>query len=174
MFQVLAQKSKDSQSNKKLQEEDEVAQQNSILDNLPLAQEHLVFKFSSIDLQVKFLEIVASVNVTKLTPGVITSVIIAPSYFLPVLGLDIGMATSDLASYNWVLYCNNLSSHTFQDALPQEMLDEYPTINFDVKCLMTDPVTNQWIIFLPGLPHITKILSHLLSCHLQRILNKIS
>ena len=68
MFSALAQKVKDAEC-----DEGEGVQQNSILDNIPLAQEHLVFKFSSIDPQIKCSEIVASVNVTKVTPGVITS-----------------------------------------------------------------------------------------------------
>ncbi len=55
-----------------------------------------------------------------------------------------------------MLYHAKLSSHTFQDALPQVMIDNYPTNDFDVKCLMTDPVTNEWIVFLPDKPHITK------------------
>jgi hypothetical protein len=46
--------------------------------------------------------------------------------------------------------------HTFCDALPHEILDKYPTVDFDPKCLMTDPVTNQWIVFLPDMPHLTK------------------
>ena len=41
MFFALAQKVKDAECN-----EDDGVHQNSILDNLPLAQEHLVFKFS--------------------------------------------------------------------------------------------------------------------------------
>ncbi len=38
------------------------------------------------------------------------------------------------------------------------MLDDYPTVDSDVKCLMTDPVTvtNQWIVFYQKLPHLTK------------------
>ncbi len=72
MLQALAQKVKDAEC-----DENKAVQQNSILDNLPLAQEHLVFKFSSINLQIKCSEIVASMNVTKVTPGVITSMIIA-------------------------------------------------------------------------------------------------
>jgi hypothetical protein len=148
MFQVLVQEVKDSQCNKNIQEEDEaVKQNNSILDNLPLAQEHLVFKFSSIDLKVKCSEIVASVNMTKVTPGVITSMIIALCDLLPMVGLEIGMATSDAASCNWVLYRDTLLSHTFRDELPQEALDDYSTVDFDAKCLMMDPVTNQCIVF---------------------------
>ena len=40
--------------------------------------------------------------------------------------------------------------------MPQEMIDNYPMVDFDVKCLMTDPVTNEWIVFLPDMPHLTK------------------
>ena len=99
MFSALAQKVKDAECN-----EDEGVHQNSILDNLPLAQEHLVFKFSSIDPHIKCSEIVASVNVTKVTSGVITSVIIALRDLLPMVGLHVGMATSDAVSCNWVSY----------------------------------------------------------------------
>ena len=34
-------------------------------------------------------------------------------------------------------------THTFRDALPHEILDKYPTVDFDPKCLMTDPIMNQ-------------------------------
>ena len=151
MFLALAQKVKDVECN-----EDEGVQQNAILDNLPLAQEHLVFKFSSINLQIKCSEIVISMNVKKVTPRVITSVIIALHDLLPMVGLHVGMAMSDAASCNWVSYCNTLSSHTFQDELRKVMLDNYPTVDFDVKCLMADPITNEWIVFLPDKPHLTK------------------
>ncbi len=166
MFLVLAQKVKDAEC-----DEGEGVQQNSILDNLLLAQEHLVFKLSSIDPQVKISEMVAPVNVTKVTPGVITSVIIALRNLLPMVGLHIGMATSDAAGgagCNWVSYCDKLSSHTFQYSLPQVMIDNFPMVDFDVKCLMTDPITNEWIVLLPAMPHLTNILSYLLSFHLQR------
>ena len=151
MFPVLAKKVKDAERN-----EDDGVHQNSILDNLPLAQEHLVFKFSSIDLHIKCSEIVVSVNVTKVTPGAIPSVIIALRDLLPMVGLHVGMATSDAAGCNWVSYRDTLSSHTFRDALPRVILDKYPMVDFDAKCLMTDPVTNEWIVFLPDMPHLTK------------------
>jgi hypothetical protein len=34
--------------------------------------------------------------------------------------------------------------------------EKYIEVNFDVKCLMVNPVTKQWIIFLPDMPHLTK------------------
>ncbi len=115
-----------------------------------------MFKFSSIDPKVNCSEIVASVNDTKVTSGVITSMI-ALRDLLPMVGLDFGMAMSNAAGCNWVLYCDTLSMHTFQDALPCEMiLEKYTEVDFDVRCLMTNPVTIQCMIFLPDMSHLTK------------------
>ena len=36
------------------------------------------------------------------------------------------------------------------------MIDNNPTVDFDVQCLMTDPITNEWIVFLPAMVHLTK------------------
>ncbi len=36
------------------------------------------------------------------------------------------------------------------------MIVKYPTVDFNVKCLMMDPVTLQWIVFLPDMCHLTK------------------
>ncbi len=88
--------------------------------------------------------------------GISSSVMIALRDLLPMFGLQVGMATSDAASCNWVLYCDTLSMHKFCDALSHKILDKYPMVDFDVECLMTDPITNQWIIFLPDVPHLTK------------------
>jgi hypothetical protein len=148
MFQALAQKVKDAECNENKQE----VQQNSIFDNIPLAEEHLIFKFSSIDPQIKCSESVASVNVTKVMSGIISSVIIALRDLLPMVGLQAGMARSDAAGCNWVLYCDTLSTHTFCDALSQKILDKYPMDDFDVKCLMTD----SRLYFLPHMSHLTK------------------
>jgi hypothetical protein len=83
MFHALAQKMKDAECNENEQE----VQQNSFLDNYLLAEEHLIFKFSSMDPQIKCLEIVASVNMTKVTPGIISSMIIALRDLSPMVGL---------------------------------------------------------------------------------------
>jgi hypothetical protein len=91
--------------------------QNSILDNRLLAEEYLIFKFRSIDPQIKCSEIVASMNVTKVTSGIISSVIIALCDLFTMVGLQVGMATSDANGCNWVSYCDTLSTHTFCNAL---------------------------------------------------------
>jgi hypothetical protein len=44
----------------------------------------------------------------------------------------------------------------FCDALPQWIFDEYPIIDYNVWCLTKDPVTGQWFIFVPDIPHLTK------------------
>jgi hypothetical protein len=78
--------------------------QHSVMDNLQLTDEHLVFKLSSIDPRAKCSEIVVSVNVTKVTSSIITSVIIALHDSVPMVGLEVGMAMSDAAGCNWVSY----------------------------------------------------------------------
>ncbi len=112
MILALAQRVKYMQGNENVLDV-KMIQQNSILDNLPRAEEHLIFKFSSIDPGVKCSEIVALVNVTIVTSGVITSLMIALRNLLPMVGLEVGMATSDAAGYNWASYRDTLSMHTF-------------------------------------------------------------
>ena len=125
MFNAMAQKVKDAQSSDDDEQENSptlanspisAVQQNSILDNLLLADEHLVFTFSSIDPGVKCSEIVASVNVAKVTSSIITAIMISLRDLLPMVGLEIGMATSDAAGCNWVSFRDTLSTHTFRDA----------------------------------------------------------
>ncbi len=127
-----------------------------ILENIPLAEEHLVFKWVSIDPDVKCSDIMASINVKKVSASVITSMMIALREMLPMFGLEMRMVTSDAAGCNWVLFWDTLLTSTFHDALPQQILDKYPDIDYDVRCLMKDPVTRQWCIFLPDMPHLTK------------------
>jgi hypothetical protein len=63
-------------------------------------------------------------------------------------GLEIGMATLEAAGCNWISYQDTLSTNTFCDALPWYIIKKYPSVDFDAKCLMKDPVTKQWFIFL--------------------------
>jgi len=112
MFNAMAQKVKDAQSSDDDEQENSpslVDQHNSILDNLMLAEEHLVFMFSSIDPGVKCSENVASVNVAKVTSSIITAIMISLRDLLPMVGLEIGMATSDAAGCNWVSFRDTLS-----------------------------------------------------------------
>ncbi len=66
------------------------------------------------------------------------------------------MATSDAAGCNWLSFGDTLSTHTQCDALPSWIPNKYSDIDYDVKCLMKDPVSKQWCIFIPDMPHLTK------------------
>jgi hypothetical protein len=116
MFNAMAQKVKDGQSSDDDEREHSptlAVQQNSILGNLLLAEEHLVLKFSSIYPRVKCLEIVTSVNVANVTSSIITAIVISLQDLLPMVGLEIGMVTSNAAGYNWVTFQDTLSTRTF-------------------------------------------------------------
>jgi hypothetical protein len=65
------------------------------------------------------------------------------------------MTTSYTAGCNQVLF-QDLAPHSFCNALPQQLMDKYPAINFGVKCLAKHPVMKHWIIFIPDMPHLTK------------------
>ncbi len=68
------------------------------------------------------------------------------------------MATLDAAGCNWISYQDPFSKNTFCYALPWYIIKKYPSVDFDVKCLMKDPVTKQWLIFIADMPHLTKII----------------
>jgi len=86
----------------------------------------------------------------------ITAIMISLRNLLPMVGLEIGMVTSNAAGCNWVSFRDTLSTHTFRDALLCEILDKYSKVDFDVKCLMTNLFSKQWIVFFPDMPHLTK------------------
>jgi hypothetical protein len=94
-----------------------------------MAVKHLVFKRVLLDPDIKFSEIVASINVTKVTAAVITVMIISLRDTLPKFYLEIRIASSDAAGCNWVSFGDALSTHTFCGALFQQILDEYPIID---------------------------------------------
>jgi len=83
MFKALAQQVSDARNDASIEDDLTIVatsanlQQNSILDELPLAKEHLVFKFSVMDPGIKSSEIVMSVNVNRVSAAVITSIIMA-------------------------------------------------------------------------------------------------
>ena len=158
MFQTMAQKVRDAESGGG---ESGIVitqqSQSSILENLPLAEEHLIFKWFSIDPNIKFSETVASIlTVTKVTAAVITSAMISLRDLLPIYDLEIRMATSDTAGCNWLSFGDMLSTHTHRDAFPSWIFDKYPDIDCDARCLTKDPVTMQWCVFIPDMLHLTK------------------
>jgi hypothetical protein len=157
MFQTMAKKVRDAESGGGATGSSMVVpQQSSILENLPLAKEHLIIEWVSINPDIKCSEIVALINVTKVTATVITPIMTSLRDTLPIIDLEIKMATSDAAGCNWVSFCDTLSTHMHCDALPTWIPDEYPDIDYDVRCLMKDPVTMQWCVYIADILHLTK------------------
>ena len=73
---------------------------NSIMDELRLAHEHLVFKWTSVDPKVKCSEIVAPINVESVTPVVIATITEQLRQIMPVYALGTIGGTSDVAGPN--------------------------------------------------------------------------
>ena len=73
LFGMMAQRMKDSLPSSPAATEQ--PQHNSIFGNIPLAKEHVVFKFLVMDPTFKCLEIGASVNVGKVTPTIISTIL---------------------------------------------------------------------------------------------------
>ncbi len=83
MFQAFAQQVTDARNDASIEDDSTIVAtsanqlQNSLLDELPLAKDHHVFKFSVMNPGIKCSEIVASVNVNRVSAAVITSIIMA-------------------------------------------------------------------------------------------------
>ena len=120
-----------------------------------MANEHLVFKIQSIDPSVKLSEIVASINIEKVTPQIIASITYLLLDTLPVYGLAGVVSASDAAGCNWAAYIA-MATDSLKDILPVELRDEYPSIDFDVKIAFKDEVTGGWHFCIPDLCHLGK------------------
>ncbi len=132
------------------------------MDELRLANDHLVFKWTSLDPDIKCSEVIASINISKVTPQIITTITELLRDTLPVYGFKCAMETSDAAGCNWVAFKDILSTHTIGDVLPKEIMEKYPNIDFDIACVTQNPITEEWFIFLPDMPHLTKCIVHAL------------
>ena len=121
----------------------ETPSSNSIMDELRLAHEHLVFKWTSIDPKIKCSEIVASINVEKVTPEVVAMVTEQLRNTIPIYGLDCAGQASDAAGANWVAAREIAATHSTKDILPQELINNYPEIDFNVSIVTKDPVSRE-------------------------------
>ena len=116
----------------------EAPSNNLIVDELRLTHEHFVFKWTSIDPKIKCSEIVASINVEKVTPKVVAIVTKQLRNTIPVYGLDCAGQASDAAGANWVTAREITATHSTKDILPEELMDKYSKIDFDVTIVTKD------------------------------------
>ena len=118
------------------------------MDKLRLAHEHLVFKWSSLDPDIKCSEVVASIIIEKVTLEIITKIIELLRDTMSVFGLEYTIETLDAAGCNWVSF-NTMSTHTLEDILPKALVEKYPSIEFKLDCVTKDDVTKSYFIFVP-------------------------
>jgi len=104
LFGLMAQRMKDSFLPSGRAASTEQPQHSSICENIPLAKEQAVFKFSIMDPTVKCSEIVASVDVEKVTPTIISTILTSLQDVMPCYGFEIGAATCNAAGCNWVSF----------------------------------------------------------------------
>ena len=74
---------------------------------------------------------------------------------LPVYGLKVRFSTSDAAGANWLAF-KSLARHPISKILPESLRMQYPAIDFELSLVYQDPVSKDYIIFLPDMPHLTK------------------
>ena len=115
-----------------------------------------MFKWSSLDPAVKCSEVVAAINIEKVTPQIIVSITELLTTAMSIHGLECCAETSDAAGCNWVAAKDIMSTNTIEDVLPQALMDKYPDIDFKIMIVSFDEVTGQWFFFIPDMPHLTK------------------
>ena len=128
---------------------------NSILDELKLAQEHLVFKWLPVDPDVKCSEIVTSINGKKVTPQLAASVLGRLRDTLPIYGLHLRFATAYAVGLTWKAF-DLMVEHPVSKMIPSELRSKYPLIDYAVKIMHECPVSGSLIVLLPDMPHLVK------------------
>ena len=93
----------------------------------------------------------------KVTPEIIATITDLLRDTMPVVGgLECAMACSDAAGCNWVAFKDIMSTHSIEEILPKNLMDKYPSVDFNLAIVTKDPVTKEYFIFLPDMPHLTK------------------
>ena len=123
-----------------------------MLDELRLAHEHLVFKWTSLDPDIKCSQVVASINIKKVTPEIITTITELLRTIMSIYGLECSMEVSGAAGCNWVAFRDMMSTHTLSRILLKDLMSQHPDIDFDVKIVDLDDVTNENFISIPDMP----------------------
>ncbi|KAL7529971.1 hypothetical protein ACHAWF_003181 [Thalassiosira exigua] len=100
------------------------------------------------DPDIKCSTIFVSINVEKVTPEILTTVLDFLMDTLPLL-------TSDAAGCNWKAF-ESLATFPISVMMSQDLTNRYPAIDFSLNIVYEDPVTNQFVNFLPDMPHLTK------------------
>ena len=110
---------------------------NFILGELKLAQEHLVFKRTSVNPGVKCSEIVASINVKKMNPQLVASIHDWLCDTLPIYGLHLRFVTADAAGSTWKVF-DSMAAHPVSKVIPSELRCKYELIDYSIKIMLQE------------------------------------
>ena len=68
--------------------------------------------------------------------------------------VPVAFKTSDAAGCNWVAF-NSLDTHKLSEILPQILMDINPVIDYDLENICHDQITDEYIICMPDMPHLS-------------------
>lgn len=74
---------------------------------------------------------------------------------MPIFGFAVSHGASDAAGCNWLSF-KNLADLPISKLLPADLMSKYESIDFDIEIVHEDPVSGEYIIFLPDMPHLIK------------------
>ena len=92
----------------------------------------------------------------KVTPKVVAMATEQLRNTIPIYGLDCAGQASDAVGANWVAAREITATHSTKDILSEELMNNYPEIDFDVSIVAKDPVSEEWFVFIPDNSHLTK------------------
>ena len=161
-FLPLTQKFQLRANNQKAAEEEsnndaavKVSSENSILDNIALAKEHLVGIFSSLEPSTKCSEIVASTDVEKPTAPIIFKIDHLVYHTVQQYRLHVALNVVDAHTSNWSALLTS-SIHSANNILPRWLIDKFSDVDFSIKHIRVDQVTDQPVANSPDPCHLTK------------------
>ncbi len=134
------------------------------MDSIPLAKEHLVTIWSTVDPKIKDCsEVIASTGVEKPSAPIIFKMVNLTCQTIRRYKLQSIANVVDAHSSNWSALLHN-STHSAEDTLPnksepilpQELRDKYAEIDYSINFIISDPVTDEPIFNCPDPMHLTK------------------
>ena len=140
-------------------EENAVADdQPSIIDNSKTASQHLCFRWTSLDTAMDMSHVVATVDVSCVTPEVVSAMAIEViDELAATYGLDTAGVCADDAGEN-AKFANTFSTLKAKDYIDDSLTgaEEFSSIDFSVKVALRDSTTGEVVVLLPDMPHLLK------------------
>ena len=92
----------------------------------------------------------------KVTPEVVFMATDQLGNTIPIYGLDCAWQASAAAGANWVAAREITATYSTKGILSQQLIDNYPEINFNVSIVAKCPASREWFVFIPDNSHLTK------------------